>query len=500
MAVSQLKAGLIISYTSIVINLLIGVLYTPWMINAIGKENYGLYILATSVISLFVFDFGLGSAVTRFVSHYLAERRIDKLNKFLGLVAKLYLSIDVFFLIVLIGVFFFIPTIYQELTSDEIEKFKVVYAMAACYTVFSFPFIPLDGIITAHEKFIQLKLTDLGNKIFIVITMACCLLAGYGLYVLVAVNAVAGVFAIILKLIIIRRNTEVSPDLQHKDKEQFKEIVGYSGWVTITALAQRLIFNIAPTILGMVSGSAEIALFGIAATFEGYVFTFANALNGLFLPSVTKITMQKGGDVFPLMVKVGRLQIFIIGLIVLGFIGVGRDFINLWIGEGFEDAYDCVVLLIIPSFFFLPQLIGSNVVLAQNKVKNQAYVFIAMGVFNIIAGYLLSMKYGALGFAMSIFLAYTIRTIGMDIVFKKELGIDVVLFFKQSFGAMTIAIALSIMTTLTVSAIVSSNTWVMFIIKAFLICIAYIFIFWVLGLNKEEKRLLGNPIVKIFRC
>ena len=214
MAISQFKAGAIISYISIGVNLLIGLLYTPWMIHSIGKENYGLYVLATSVISLFVFDFGLGSAVTRFISRYLAEKRIDKVNNFMGLVVKLYMGIDVFFFLVLLSVFFFIPTIYQELTPDEIEKFKVVYAIAASYSIISFPFIPADGIITAHEKFVQLKLSDLFNKIFIVITMALCLWAGYGLYALVLVNAVSGVLTILIKLAIIKRHTDVIPNIQ----------------------------------------------------------------------------------------------------------------------------------------------------------------------------------------------------------------------------------------------------------------------------------------------
>ena len=35
-------------------------------------EHYGLYTLATSVISMFVMDFGMGAAVTRFLSRYNA--------------------------------------------------------------------------------------------------------------------------------------------------------------------------------------------------------------------------------------------------------------------------------------------------------------------------------------------------------------------------------------------------------------------------------------------
>ena len=47
----QIKLGIIISYLSIGINIISGLVYTPWMISSIGKENYGLYTLAYSVVS-----------------------------------------------------------------------------------------------------------------------------------------------------------------------------------------------------------------------------------------------------------------------------------------------------------------------------------------------------------------------------------------------------------------------------------------------------------------
>ena len=59
----QLKMGVLLSYISIGVNILTGLIYTPWVISTIGQENFGLYTLAMSVISIFVFDFGLSSAV-----------------------------------------------------------------------------------------------------------------------------------------------------------------------------------------------------------------------------------------------------------------------------------------------------------------------------------------------------------------------------------------------------------------------------------------------------
>ena len=184
----QIKLGALMSYVAIAINIVSGLLYTPWMIHSIGRDNFGLYTLALSVISLFVFDFGLSFAVERFIAKYLAENNQEKANNCIGLVCRLYFAIDIILFVILVGVYFFIPQIYQELTPDEIEKFKVIYVMAALYSVISFPFIPVNGVLSAHEKFVQLKVCDVFHKLFIVITMTTCLLLGYGLYALVLVN------------------------------------------------------------------------------------------------------------------------------------------------------------------------------------------------------------------------------------------------------------------------------------------------------------------------
>lgn len=492
---NQIKAGAVISYISVAVNLAVGLLYTPWMIHSLGKEDYGLYILATSVITLFVFDFGLGNAVTRFVSKYIAEDNYFKLNRFIGMVIRLYMMIDIILLICLTSVFFFIPNIYQELTILEIEKFKVVYVVAACFSVISFPFIPLDGIISAHEKFVQLKLCDLTNKIAIVISMAICLYLGYGLYALVTVNAFAGILTILLKICIIKQHIRLTPDFAYKSKSELKDILGYSGWVTLTALSQRLIFNIAPSIIGIVSGSVEIALFGIASSFEGYIFSIANALNGLFLPKVTKIATQRGA-ILPLMIKIARIQLYIIGLLVLGFIAVGQDFLQLWLGSGYESVYFCVILLVVPSFFYLPKMIANNAVLAQNLVKKQALVFMLMGGFNVCAGYFLASYWGAIGFSLSVFFAYIIRTIGMDVIFYKDLNLDLMRFYRESYISMTIQLILLLIVSILFANFWTANSWINLLVKTISFSGLYSLVVYTCAFNLSEKELLASILVR----
>lgn len=492
----QIKLGALISYISITINMIAGLLYTPWMIRTIGKEDYGLYTLAMSVISLFVFDFGLGVSINRFLSKYLAEGRQDKANQCLGMVYKLYFYIDIALLITLTTVYFFIPRIYQELTPMEIEKFKVVYAMAAVFAVFSFPFIPVNGILSAHEKFVQLKLCDVVHKLIVVGAMSVCLLAGYGLYALILVNALAGIIMIAIKLFFIKRYTSQGADFLYKNRAEFRQIVGFSGWVTIMSFCQRCIFMLGPTILGVFSGSVAIAIFGIANTLEGYVFTFSSALSGMFLPRVSRI-VAKDEDVLPLMIKIGRIQLMLVSFVVLGFCCVGFEFIQLWVGTDFSSAYLCTLLIILPSILQLPQEIGDQTLYAKNKLKERSYAFISMAVANVALGIPLSILWGAAGLCISICIAYLIRTIVLDVIYKNVLHIDIYKFFKETFVAFLPAFILCLAVCFTLYHFIGISGWLGIGIKSVIYCIIMAMALYYLVMNKEEKELVISLICKM---
>ena len=479
------------------INILTGLFYTPWMIHTIGKANFGLYTLAMSVISLFVFDFGLSSAVTRFIAKYLAMGRQDLANNCLGLVYRLYIYIDVILFSLLLAVYFFIPQIYEELTPNEIKQFKVVYSIAAIYSVLSFPFIPVNGILTAHEKIIQLKLADVFQKLFIVATMTVCLLLDYGLYALVLINALGGLLCIVFKLICIKKYTAQKISWRYFSKSELKLLASYSGWVTVIALAQRCIFNLAPSILGITSGADAIAILGIAMTVEGYCFTFSSALNGIFLPKVTRIVVNEGGNVLPLMVKVGRIQLFVIAFIIIGFICFGNDFIGLWVGKSFSSSYICAVLIIIPSLIHLPQTIGVETIYAQNKVKALAIVFLIMAVCNICGAFLLSPAYGALGICISICIVYLIRTIGLDFILWRKIGLNIGRFFNLCFAKLLPLLVSIGIIGYAIAYFIQPTTWLFLIIDIVLFGAIYLTALFKFGMNQDERNLIIIPVKRL---
>jgi len=450
-----------------------------------------------SIITLFVFDFGLSSAVTRFMAKYIAEGRNDKANNCLGLVYKLYIVIDAVLFVILTAVYIFIPSIYESLTLEEISKFKIVYVIASCFSVISFPFIPLNGVLSANEKFIQLKLCELANKIIVVVIMSACLLMGYGLYALVSVHAVSGLIMIGLKLYCVRRFTYTKIKFHYKNPAERKEILGFSGWVTVISISQRMIFNLAPSILGIMSGATSIAILGVAITIEGYTYTFANAINGLFLPRVSKIMASPDGDIMPLMIRIGRIQAMIISIIVITFICIGHDFVILWVGENFSMSYWCAVLLILPSLIHLPQEIASTAMIATNKVKHQAVIFIIMAACNVALAFWLSGVCAAVGISLSICIAYIIRTIGMNYLYVKDLKLKIGHFFKATYATLLIPIMFVVTVSMILNEVVSDISWMSFILKALIIILIFGSSFWMFYMSEDEKKLIRSELVKM---
>lgn len=489
---NQLKIGAILSYLSIFLNTVAGFVYTPWMINQIGQGDYGLYTLANSLITFFMVDFGLSSAVSRYVSKYRAEGRQDKVDVFLAAVYRLYLIIDAIIFIALLILYFFIDSIYMSLTPVELEKFKVVYIMAAAFAIVNFPFITFNGILNSYEKFIPLKLADVIYRILLVLLTVLALIQGMGLYALVAVHALTGIIVILFKYIVIKKQLPIKINWKQNEKTVYREIFGFSAWVTVSSLAKRLIFNITPSILGMVSGSSAIAVFGIVTVIEGYVFHVTAAINGMFMPKISRIYEKGNGqkDIMPLMLSVGRFQYALNGLILAGFIILGKSFIELWMGKSYLIAYYGLVLVMLPGLFFNSLQIANTAMVVENKVKLQAMIDVAMGVTNVILSVILSHMFGVIGACISIFVAYMLRDVALLIVHQKVMKFDMPCFIKHCYVRMGIPIILTVAVGFYVNSFISAVSWSSFIIKGVIVFSIYFVFLLLIGLNKNERKKL----------
>ena len=485
----QLKYGAFISYIAILINTLTALIYLPWMARQLGQSGYGLYTLAFSFVNFFLVDFGLSAAVARFVAKYRAEHEEEKANVLVGTVTKLYLLIDALSIVVMVVVYFMIDRIYKGLTPQEIATFKPLYIIMTVYSMLAFPFMSLNGILTAYEKFVQLKLTDLFQKLFTVGLIILALTKGYGVEYLILANVAGGILCIIAKLYIVYHDTPIRPRFHVNDPEILKGVLSFSVWTAIVSICQRFIFNLAPTILGIVSNSREIALFSPANSLEGYFYLFAAAVNGLFLARVSRyVANNQESELFQLMVRVGRYQLAVMGLLFIGFICIGEDFMRVWMGEQYTSAAMCAVLMFIPDLLLFTQEIANDMVIAKNEVRHYAFSNIGMALICVLLSFPLSGRFGALGSCIAIAASYMFTFIYMNIVYKKRLNLDIFQFFRKCYVSFIIPYIITLLLSRFIVKQIPLFGWKGIGVKALVITVIYAAAVWLMALNPEEKQ------------
>lgn len=491
----QIKNGAIISYATLIVNTVFSLAYMPWMVSIIGKADYALYTLAMTFVGMFMMDFGLGTAVSRYVSKYNAENDQKAVEKFISIVIKIYIFIDIIIISVLFVVYCSLDLIYKGLTPDELSTYKCLFIIVAIYSVASFPFIPLNGILNAYERFVQLKLCELFQKVFAIILTVFSLMLGGGVKWVVIVNAVSVFVTIIIKIIIVKKIVSFKFSFKITDKKLINQIFSFSIWITIINLAQRCIFNLAPSILGVVSNSSEIAIFAPANTLESFFFMFAAAVNGLFLPRISRyIVNQQENEISNLMTKLGRYQVIVLGFIYVEFVMIGKEFMCLWMGKEYISAYYCSVFLFFPDILLYSQQIANTTIIAKNKVKEQSYGYIGMAVVCVLLSFLLCKKYGALGSCVSIAISYMFLFIYSNILYVKKLKFDLKKFFKECYWDMGGYLLIGSIGIYCICGFVDFDNYLLnFVVKGIITFIIY-FIIVLCRLNNTEKEMIKKII------
>jgi len=498
-SMKQIRSGAILSYITILFSIIAGLIYTPWMVRQIGKSDYGLFILATSFLTYLLTDLGFSNTINRYINIYRAEGKDEKINNLISITTKIYLWFDLLIFAIIFIVYFFINSIFDGLTPLELEKFKVIYLISGLFGILSFPFTSLNGIIMAYERFVWLKTIDLISKFCSILFIAIALWMGYKLYAIVLITAIVGASIIIIKLIYIHKTTFVKIDLNYKDPFLLKDIFRFSSWIFLFLIAELLLLNLTPTILGIFSGTVQIAIFAIGVTLDSYIKSFAVVLNGLFIPRVAQLSVnnQSIERINTLMVKIGRIQLLIIGLFLIGIITLGKQFITLWMGPDFVKSYYVAVLLITPGFIYLTQEIANTFLFVVDKMKYRSVISIISSIFSLILSSILALKYGAIGAAIGICAAYTLgHVIGMNFVFWKLLKLDIPRFFLNCHLKMLLPLCLSLTAGFLIQVYIPANSLLTFVPKAFLLASVYVLLMWLLGLNRSEKELIMSLVRK----
>lgn len=391
--INQLKAGAIISYLQMAIQIFIGLVYTPVMIRLLGQSEYGLYNTVASTISMLsVLRLGFNNSYIRYYSIY--KKRND--TKAIDCLNGLFITIFSFIGIITFACGIFLTNhlsiVFSDgLTTSEYEIARVLMILLTINLAISFPMSVFSNIISAHEKFIFLKCLEIIKNVLGPMVTLPLLLMGFRSIAMVAVSLIVSLITDICYVIYVFLVLKNRFAFNKLEKGLFSDLFAYTVFIAIELIVDQINWNIDKVLLARYRGTVMVAVYSVGYSLYTYYQTFSSSISGVFTPRIHKIVNSgtsienQRTELTELFTKVGRIQFLMLALIASGVVFFGKFFIvRIWAGRGYEDSYIVALLLIIPASIALIQNLGIEIQRAEFKHQFRSIVYVGMACINLI--------------------------------------------------------------------------------------------------------------------
>lgn len=505
MPVNQLKAGVVLNYVVIFLNTVVGLLYTPYMLRMMGQSEYGLYSLVASVIAyLTVLDLGFGNAIVRYTAKFRAEKKTEEQYEMFGMFFLLYLVIGIIAFGIGLGLYFNVDTLFgNTMTAVELDRARIMMLLLVANLAFTFPMSIWGSIIQAYEDFVFQKSLNIIRIILNTAVMICLLHFGYKAVAMVVVQTIFNVLTLVVNFIYCRRklNIHIYFRFKHFHWGFLKEVAIYSFWIFLNAIMDRVYWSTGQFVLGAMVGTVAVAVFAIAIQLEGMYMQFSTAISSVFLPKVTAMvaTNRSRKEISDLFIRTGRIQYIVLAYILSGFVIFGRQFIELWAGAGYSDAYIISLLFFIPLTVPLIQNLGITILQARNEMKFRSVLYIIIALVSLAMQIVLTRFFGGIGCAMGVSGALVVgQILIMNVYYRRRQDLDIKTFWKEISKMSIIPIVLIFSSMLVIRHFFALDSWGKLILGIAAFSLVYIPLFFRFSMTDDERNLFISMFHKIF--
>lgn len=325
-----------------IVGIAASLLLTPYLIGALGAEQYGLWVLVMSILGWFsLMTLGLPWAVQRNIAIYLARNETDNVNKTFscGFVLFFLLGIAAVIVVVLLA-------LNTEVFNVADENQLAGVLLALTIKVF------WDCLFNAFFGFYSgLYRFDVDAKL----TTICSLLQTALMFALVKPLGIKGAIIATLASDLVLRVSQfysvkkLYPALRFSfdliDRKEILQLAHFSKYVIAMDLARLVFTRSEATLATQLFNLQTVTLYSIPARLCAHVAALTTSIIHVFFPVFSR-KHATNEDVVGVFFSVVRINLFICCTLYLPLIVLSSSFIRLWIGDEFVTSPLIVIGLV----------------------------------------------------------------------------------------------------------------------------------------------------------
>ena len=381
----------------------LAIVATPYLVNRLGDDAYGLYALGIAAVGfLGLLDLGMGSAVMKFVSELVATRDVRGLNSALRAGLAFYIATGVLGLVAVVAMTPFLVERVLDLPVGLRDAARTVFYVTAGTFLFTMLVSFLSAIPASVHRF---DITAKVNSVYATATIgaACLLVAlGYGVQAIVVANLVvtaAGATAygvIAPHLVPVRRGASL-------DLSMLRRMSSFASLTLVATVSGTILVQLDKFVIGSVLGVALVTYYVIPANLAIRLHAAAAQLAVVLFPVASELyALGERERVHRLYVRATRLVVAFVVAAAIPLLSFASQILEVWISPEFAArSADVFVLLIITNGVLALTAVPFYVALGANRPSVNAVFSLVSAVLNVVFMIFLIPRYGLIGAAVA---------------------------------------------------------------------------------------------------
>ena len=498
--VNQRKIGIILSYIYTATHVVVNLLYVPLLLRTIGQSEYGLYQLVGSLIAyISIMESLLSAGVVRYYCKYKNENNQEKMENVLAISQRIYSVFSLIVCVCGVALIFAFKSLYaSSLSLFEMQESIIMLVLLIANIIINIMNYVYVAVITASERFIFLKVISILSTI-VQPALVYLLIKKYPYAIVIVISVVLiNLLVAFVRRIYSKKVLNATIHYHGKDSEFVKGLFQLSSTILFALIADQIFWKADQLVIGKVLNTSAVAVYSVGSQIYMNYTPLGTAISSVFMSRLSKLyDVEKDiQSISELFIKVGRIAFLFLGLVLCGFILFGQDFIMLWAGEGYKEAYYVAVIIMIPLTVDAMQNLGLTILQIMNKYGFRGKVYFAIAIVNIITTVFLVKIVGIVGAAISTAISMAIGNGVIMNFYYSKLGLNMRKFWKEIIKFLP-AVVSALIGGIFLQKIYFANAAISLVFHIVSFIIIYASSIFIFGLTKKEKALIFKETIKL---
>lgn len=493
---TEIRRGAILNYTLLLLQIGVPLLLTPFVMEHLGAAEYGIYMLASTImVRLYMSDLGR-TTTTKFLSEYYGRGDTEGAAHFLGNMVALYTAIGLGILVLGLGLYPWLGDIFSTFTEQELGLYRMLYLMTLVNAAIMFPARSLAGVADARQRFTIPGIIAVSTTAANALGTVLLLVLGLRSVGLIVLSIGTGIIALLCNVGYCFIGLRARISFRGQSSGVCRIIFVFSFWMFLNQLINMLNAGTGNYIVAITQGPVGAGIYTNGLLIYGHYFMLAGGLSTLFLPRVVHMVIRGASpqEQTEAMTRLGRAQLMILGAPLLALLFFGAEFFELWVGDipgaNAELSYHICLCLIIPQTFGLVQALGWQISQARDALRQRVLITGFNSLLFIGVSFVVCRYYGIAAQALWAAGSILIQLAMLNLIHYRGLGLNVWQFYRDTFRRALPTGIICAVVCVALNRLVPLGGWWGLLLKLTVFAATYPIILTRLYATPDERRLL----------